>query len=469
MEYLDTIVAFVNDILWSYVLIVMLLGLGIYFSFKTRFVQLRMLGEMSRLVGDGVGQKAGKHHVSSFQAFCISTASRVGVGNIAGIAIAIVSGGPGAIFWMWVIAVLGSASGFVESTLAQIYKVKGENGGYRGGPAYYIKYALGNDKAAAFFAVLISVTFGLIFNSVQANTITIALHASYGIDRAMMGIVLATLTAIVIFGGVRRIAKVTEWLVPIMAGLYILTALYIVIINIGLLPGVLCDIAASAFSLDAAFGGGIGAALMTGIKRGLFSNEAGMGSVPNAAATADVSHPVKQGLVQAMGVFVDTMLVCTSSAFIVLIAGTYANSEMTGIELVQSSLSLHLGSWAPGMLAFFVLMFAFSSIVGNYYYGESNIGFFDTNPKWLTAFRVAVVGMVIFGSIAKISLVWDLADLFMALMAVTNLVAIAMLGRFAFIALKDYTKQKEQGIKDPVFHADTMPSQKGISVWRDKK
>lgn len=468
MDFLDTIVAFLNDILWSYVLIVMLIGLGIYFSFATKFVQLRMLGEMLRLMGESAGQKAGKHKVSSFQAFCISTASRVGVGNIAGIAIAIVSGGPGAIFWMWIIAVLGSASGFVESTLAQIYKVRDEKGGFRGGPAYYIKNALGSKRAAAFFAVLISVTFGLIFNSVQANTITVAVNASYGFDRFTMGLVLAASTAAVIFGGVTRIAKVTEWIVPIMAGLYILTAVYITITNLSLLPKVLYDIVSSVFSLNAAFGGGIGAAMLTGIKRGLFSNEAGMGSVPNAAATADVSHPVKQGLVQALGVFVDTMLVCTSSAFIVLLAGNYTDSGLTGIELAQASLALHLGAWAPSLLAFFILLFAFSSIVGNYYYGESNIGFFDTNPVWLIAFRVAVVGMVLFGSVAKISLVWDLADLFMALMAITNLIAITCLGKYAFIALKDYTRQKSQGIKDPVFHADTLPSQRGVEVWHDK-
>lgn len=468
MDILDSIVASANDFLWSYVLIVMLVGLGVYFSFATKFVQLRLLGEMFRLMGEGVGEKAKKHHVSSFQAFCISTASRVGVGNIAGIAIAIVSGGPGAIFWMWVIAMIGSASGFVESTLAQIYKVKTNGGGYRGGPAYYIKNALGSPKWAAFFAVLISVTFGLIFNSVQANTITVALSASYGIDRMAMGGALAVLTAAVIFGGVTRIAKVTEWIVPIMAGLYILTAFYITIVNISLLPGVLYDIVSSAFSLDAAFGGGIGAAMMTGIKRGLFSNEAGMGSVPNAAATADVSHPVKQGLVQAMGVFVDTMLVCTSSAFIVLLAGGYKTSGLTGIELAQASLALHLGSWAPSLLALFILLFAFSSIVGNYYYGESNIGFFNSNPAYLLAFRVAVVVMVAFGSVAKISLVWDLADLFMAFMAITNLVAIALLSKFAFLALKDYTRQKEQGVKDPVFRADVLPSQTGVSVWRGK-
>ena len=473
MEVLGNWVAAVNEVLWSYVLIVMLIGIGAYFSFVSRFVQLRMLKEMFRLVTEGVGQKTQGQHVSSFQAFCISTASRVGVGNIAGIAIAIVMGGPGAIFWMWFIAAIGAASGFVESTLAQIYKVRGKYGNFRGGPAYYIKNALGSTKAAIFFAVLISVTYGLIFNAVQANTITIATETAFGIDRFTTGIIIAILTASVIFGGVSRIAKVSEWMVPIMAGFYILTAFYIVIVNIKLVPGMLQLIVASAFQWDAALGGGIGAALMTGIKRGLFSNEAGMGSVPNAAATADVTHPVKQGLVQAVGVFFDTMIVCTSSAFIVQLSGDYTQAvnaqgvQLTGVELVQASLALHLGTWAPGLLAFFIVMFAFSSIVGNYYYGESNINFFKAKPIYLLAFRVFVVAMVLFGSVAKISLVWDLADLFMALMAMTNLIAIVLLGKYAFIALQDYREQQARGIKEPVFRASTMPSQKGIEVWKD--
>lgn len=323
MEFLESFVAFTNDILWSYVLIVMLVGLGIWFSLRTRFVQVRCLKEMVRLLKEGVGQKTEHNHISSFQAFCVSTASRVGVGNIAGIAIAIVSGGPGAIFWMWIITILGSATGFIESTLAQIYKVPREGGGYRGGPAYYIKNVLGNKPMAALFAVLISVTFGLIFNSVQANTITISLQAAFGLDRFVMGCIIAALTGIVIFGGVARIAKVAEWMVPIMAGLYLLIALGVTLMNIEKLPQVFNAIFSSAFDLQAVAGGGMGAALMTGIKRGLFSNEAGMGSVPNAAATASASHPVKQGLIQAFGVFVDTLLVCSASAFIVLLSDGY--------------------------------------------------------------------------------------------------------------------------------------------------
>lgn len=469
MDFLDQIVGQINEVLWSYVLIVMLLGLGVFFTLRTGFVQIRMLGEMLRVMKEGVGQKAGEVHVSSFQAFCISTASRVGVGNIAGIAIAVVTGGPGAIFWMWIIAILGAASGFVESTLAQIYKVRGAGGGYQGGPAYYMKNVLGNPGMAMLFAILISVTFGLIFNAVQANTLTLALHTAFGFDRLTLGMAIAALTAVVIFGGVRRIAQVTEWIVPIMASVYILTAFYVTLANIALLPGVLYDIVTQAFRPDAAIGGGLGAALMTGIKRGLFSNEAGMGSVPNAAATADVTHPVKQGLIQALGVFVDTLVVCTSSAFIVLLFSDYRSAGLTGIELVQAALAQHLGPWVPDLLAGFILLFAFSSIVGNYYYGESNISFLFPNPIWLQLFRAAVVGMVLFGSVAKIALVWDMADLFMGLMAITNLIAIFCLGKHAFWALADYRRQKAAGIQEPVFRADRMPDAKGVAVWRDSE
>lgn len=465
MEFLESFVAFANDILWSYVLIVMLVGLGIWFSLKTRFVQVRCLKEMVRLLKEGVGQKTEHNHISSFQAFCVSTASRVGVGNIAGIAIAIVSGGAGAIFWMWIIAVLGSATGFIESTLAQIYKVPREGGGYRGGPAYYIKNVLGNKPMAALFAVLISVTFGLIFNSVQANTITVSLQAAFGLDRFVMGCIIAALTGIVIFGGVARIAKVAEWMVPIMAGLYLLIALGVTLMNIEKLPQVFATIFESAFGWQAVAGGGMGAALMTGIKRGLFSNEAGMGSVPNAAATASATHPVKQGLIQAFGVFVDTLLVCSASAFIVLLSDGYTEGKLTGIELVQQSLSQQLGPWAPSFLAGMICLFAFSSIVGNYYYGEINIGFISKNYMTLMLFRVFVVGMVLFGSVAKVALVWDMADLFMALMAITNLVAIALLGKYAYIALHDYMDQKRAGIEEPEFDPAILPSQQGIEVW----
>ena len=467
MEFLENIVAFANDILWSYVLVVMLIALGLWFSLRTGFVQLRLFREMIRLLKEGTSHDGGHAHISSFQAFCISTASRVGVGNIAGIAIAIMTGGPGAIFWMWVIAVIGAASGFTESTLAQIYKVRDpKTFGFRGGPAYYIRNCLGSRKAAALFAVLISVTFGLCFNSVQSNTIAISLNTTFGVDRALVGLFLTVLAAVVIFGGLQRIAHLSSWLVPIMASLYLLLALVIVVLNITHIPAMFASIISQAFSPDAAVGG-IGAAILTGAKRGLFSNEAGMGSVPNAAATAFVSHPVKQGLVQALGVVVDTLLVCTASACIVLLFDGYADSGKTGIELVQLALAQHLGGFAGVLLSVMVFMFAFSSIAGNYYYGESNIQFFSTKPVYLLAFRILVVAMVAFGSVAELPFVWNLADLFMALMAIVNLVAIALLGRNAFLALKDYQDQKKAGVADPVFHPEKLIDRRGIEAWNN--
>ena len=466
MSLVENFISSANNILWSYVLIILLVGLGLWFSLRTRFVQIRMLGEMFKLLKDGVGVNHGQQAISSFQAFCVSTASRVGVGNIAGIAIAIASGGPGAIFWMWAIALLGAATGFVESTLAQIYKVPTHGNGFRGGPAYYIKNALGSTFFSTVFAILISVTFGLIFNSVQANTITVSLHAAFGVDRLTMGVILALSTAFAVFGGIHRIAKIAEWMVPIMAGIYLLTALIITLLNLSLLPGVLKLIVSSAFNVHAAIGGGLGAAIMTGVKRGLFSNEAGMGSVPNAAATAFVSHPVKQGLVQALGVFVDTLLVCSATAFIILLSTSYHTTNLTGIELAQQSLAFHIGPWAPSLLAVLICLFAFSSIVGNYYYGEINIAFLNSNPLILTMFRICVVAMVLFGSIAKVALVWNMADLFMALMALTNLIAISQLAKYSYIALDDYVKQKKAGIASPIFDPKIIPEQKGIYAWK---
>ncbi len=469
MEFISNIVDTLNGWLWSYILIAMLVSLGTYFTVRTGFVQIRCLKEMVRLITNTAGSKVGENSISSFQAFCISTASRVGVGNIAGVAIAVVSGGPGAVFWMWLIALIGSASGFVESTLGQIYKVPRQGGGFLGGPAYYIKNVLGNKAMATLFAVLISVTYGLIFNSVQSNTIAISFNNAFGVDRAVVGGIVTALTALVIFGGITRIARVAEMMVPFMAGIYLLVAFYVVITNINLVPQMLVNIVSSAFGMDAAIGGGIGAAMMQGIKRGLFSNEAGMGAVPNAAATATTSHPVKQGLIQAFGVFVDTLLVCTASAFIVMLTQDYAASGKTGIELAQYALVQHIGSWAAPFLALMIILFAFSSIVGNYYYGDINMPFICESKNALNVYRVLVVGMVMFGSVAEVPLVWNLADLFMALMAIVNLVAIAQLGKFAYIALDDYLAQKRAGVMEPEFDPSVMPDQKGIECWSKEK
>lgn len=465
MTWLNDIVTSVNDILWSYVLIIMLVGLGIWFTARTGFVQVRLLPEMVRLVGEGAGAQPRKGHISTFQAFCVSTASRVGVGNIAGIAIAVVTGGPGAVFWMWVIATLGAATGFVESTLAQVYKVPKKGGGFVGGPAYYIGNVLGSPFFAMVFSVLISITYGLIFNSVQANTIALSMQTSFGVSPLVAGIGIAALTGIVIFGGVIRIAKIVGWMVPFMAGAYLLLAFIVTVMNITMVPEVLATIVRCAFDFDAVLGAGFGMALMTGIKRGLFSNEAGMGSIPNAAATADATHPAKQGLVLALGVYVDTLFVCTASAMIVMLSPDWQTAGVTGIELAQHSLAGQLGDWTNVFMTVIVLFFAFSSIIGNYFYGEVNMDFISHSPAALPIFRGLVVLMVFFGSIASLGLVWNLADLFMALMAILNLIAIAMLGRIAYVVLEDYCAQKRAGVKNPEFDPSVLPSSKGILAW----
>lgn len=463
---LNQIVSNINLYLWNYLIIFILIGAGLFFTMTTGAVQIRMFKEMVRLVASGAGTKTDKNHVSSFQAFCVSTASRVGVGNIAGIAIAVVLGGPGAIFWMWVIALIGSATGFIESTLAQIYKEPIAKGGFYGGPAYYIRYGLNSKFLSILFAILITITFGWIYNSVQANTLAASLH-TFGIDVTYTGIVVSILLGLIIFGGIQRVAKISEIIVPIMAVLYIGTALFVVLMNIQEFPAMIHKIVSSAFDPYAAGGGFMGATMMNGIKRGLFSNEAGEGSVPNAAATAAVHHPVEQGLVQAFGVFLDTFIICTSSAFIVLIVGDYSITGLTGIALVQHNLEAQLGAWAPYAVTVFIIMFSFSSLVGNYYYGEININHLTDKKYVLHLFRIGVVAMAFIGSIASLDLVWNLADLFMAFLVLTNVSSILRMGRTAGLALDDYIKQRKAGIQTPVFNRKVLNHTYGIVWWSD--
>lgn len=468
-QALNAIIGPINNFLWSYILIAVLVLLGLWFTVRTGFVQFRCIPEMFRLIGEGVGSTPRKGHISTFQAFCVSTASRVGVGNIAGIAIAVVMGGPGAVFWMWVIATIGAASGFVESTLAQIFKVKRAGGGFSGGPAYYLRNVLGSPFFATVFAVLISVTYGLIFNSVQANTMAASVHTSWGVSTVVTGVVVSLCTAAVIFGGLTRIARVVGMMVPVMAGAYLLVSIAITVIHIDQYPRVLWEIFSNAFDFDAAYGATFGMIVMTGIKRGLFSNEAGMGAVPNAAAAAAATHPVKQGLVQALGVYFDTLVVCTASAMIVLIVPGWKESGLTGIELIQHSLSNEFGTWINHFITIVVLFFAFSSIIGNYFYGEMNMGFISKKPSALRVFRVLVVAMAFIGSVTQLSLVWNLADLFMALMALLNLAAIALIGRYAYRALADYLAQKNAGIKDPEFDPKCLGQVRGVQCWPRNK
>ena len=466
LAFLSDLISFGNTYIGTYLLIILLLIAGFYFTFKTQFVQFRMIKEMIKLLGDGVGKSSKDGKVSSFQAFCISTASRVGTGNIAGVALAIAVGGPGSVFWMWIIALIGGASSFVESTLAQIYKVKDASGAYRGGPAYYIEKGLNKRWLGLLFSILITITFGFVFNAVQANTITEAFQTAFGMDKLFMGIILAIVTAAVIFGGVQRIAKVSEIIVPVLAVAYVLVALLVIALNITKIPAMISLIVSNAFDFSSFASGAFGVMFIQGVKRGLFSNEAGMGSAPNAAATAEVNHPVQQGLIQTLGVFTDTILICSCTAFVILLSGIYADSDLTGIQLTQAALTSQIGVIGNYFVAFCILLFAFSSIIGNYYYGESNIEFMSAKKFWLVAYRIIVVGMIIFGSLTKVAIGWDLADLFMSFMAIVNLIAILLLGKFAFKALKNYTDQKKQGVKNPIFKASDIEGLTNVDEWK---
>ena len=464
--WLGRIAAASSDFLWTYILIAVLIGCALWFTLRTRGVQFRMIGEMFRLLGESTDKHDGKKHISSFQAFAVSVATRVGTGNLAGVATAIAVGGPGAVFWMWLIALLGSASAFIESTLAQLFKQRDKHS-FIGGPAYYILKGLKQPWLAAIFAVLISITFGLSYNSIQSNTICSALNVAFGVDPLTVGLILAALSLLVIFGGIHRIAKVSSVIVPIMALGYLLLALFIIFRHFDLIPQVFKIIFQDAFGIRQIAGGGFGATLMNGIKRGLFSNEAGEGSAPNVAATASTSHPVKQGLIQALGVFTDTLVVCSCTAFIILFSGAYTQGDLNGIALTQAALESEIGRFGSIFVAVAILLFAYSSIIGNYYYGAANIRFL-TDKKWvLTLYRILSGGvMVVFGAIASLGLVWNLGDLCMALLTACNLYAIARLGKYAFRLLDDYRAQRKAG-RNPVFRRSTTP-ELDLDCWEDE-
>ncbi len=461
----------VSNVLWTYVLVYVLLGVGLYFGIRTRFVQVRMFGRMVAQIASSRGGSEGG--ISSFQAFCVGLASRVGTGNIAGVAIALTLGGPGAIFWMWVVALVGMATALIEATLAQIFKLPASDGSFRGGPAFYIERGLGSRRGGIVFAVLLIFTFGIAFNMVQANTIADVLAGGHGVDARWSALLLMALTAPVVFGGVRRIARVAEFMLPAMALAYVLLALVIIAMNITQVGDVLVTIFTAAFGVgQAAAGltGGLAAALLNGAKRGLFSNEAGMGSAPNAAATATTSHPVKQGLIQSLGVFVDTIIVCSATAFIILFAGSdvYVPGETTeGASLTQAAVANELGSGTTWMMTILVFVFAFSSVLGNYSYAEVNLAYLRTRPAMVVAFRVLVVVIVGAGSLLELEAVWALADVAMGLMALVNLVALVLLARWALGALRDFERQVKAGV-DPVFRTvgnRDLPRDLPDSVW----
>ena len=457
MEILDII----NEY-WSYGLIVMLLFSALYFTIKTRGMQFTMIGEMIKeFINSGKKKNTKENNsdkeektVSSFQAFAVSIASRVGTGNLAGVATAIAVGGPGAVFWMWVIALLGATNAFIESTLAQLYKVKGKYS-FMGGPAYYIKYGIGNKLWANTFAVLITITFGLAYNSVQSNTIASAVNESIGLSPTIVGIILTIKSLAIICGSIQRISRFSEIVVPIMALSYIALAIVIIALNITQIPAILKLIVTEAFTIKSTIGGGLGMAMIMGIKRGLFSNEAGEGSAPNVAATASVTHPVKQGLIQTLAVYTDTLIICTCTALIILCSGVF-NSGADGIVLTQVALTHEIGPIGTHFVTIAIFLFAFTSIIGNYYYGETNIQFMTANKWALWIYRAAVGAMVMIGAIASLDLVWALADITMGMMTICNLAAILVLGKYAIILLNDYRSQRLKGY-DPTYHSSTIP------------
>ncbi|MFW2432136.1 alanine/glycine:cation symporter family protein [Staphylococcus cohnii] len=461
-----------NDLIWSQYLIGLLITAGIFFTIGSKFVQLRWIPEMFRAIGEKPETlENGKKGISPFQAFAISAGSRVGTGNIAGVATAIVLGGPGAVFWMWIIAFIGAASAFIEATLAQVYKVPDEEGGYRGGPAYYITKGLNQKWLGVVFAVLITVTFAFVFNTVQSNTIAESLKTQYNVSPIVTGIILAIVTAIIIFGGVRSIATLSSIIVPVMAIIYIGLVAVILIFNYDQIIPMIATIVKNAFGFEQATGGAVGAAVLQGIKRGLFSNEAGMGSAPNAAATAAAPHPVKQGLIQSLGVFFDTMLVCTATAIMILLYTglEFGENAAQGVAVTQSALNEHLGSAGGIFLTIAITLFAFSSVIGNYYYGQSNMEFLWENKTVLFIFRCLVVVLVFVGAVVKTETVWSTADVFMGLMAIVNLVAIIGLSNIAFAVMNDYQRQRKAG-KKPVFKPEELEINLfGIESWGMKK
>lgn len=453
---LNDILGGINDFMYTYLLLLLLVGTGLYFTIRSRFVQVRLLKDGFRLLLEKAGEENGEKQVSSFQALMISTASRVGTGNIAGIATAIAAGGPGAVFWMWLMAIIGGASAFIESTLAQVYKVK-DGKDFRGGPSYYIERALGKRWMGVLFSILLILCFAYGFNGLQSYNMSSALEYyipgyTDSIYPMIVGIVLAIATALVIFGGVHRIGFISSVIVPIMAGAYLLMGIATVVLNLPQFPGVIKLILSEAFDVQAIFGGMAGSAVVIGIKRGLFSNEAGMGSAPNAAASASVSHPAKQGMVQVISVFIDTLLICSATAMMLLLSGVQGEAGvLDGIPFVQQAIAVNVGKWGIHFITAAIFAFAFSSLIGNYYYAESNILFIKDNKVLLFVFRCTCILAVFLGAQANFSTMWNIADITMGCMAVVNIIAILLLGNTAIKVLKDYESQRKAG-KDPIFY-----------------
>lgn len=474
MEKLTELVVLVEGFISTNILLYVLIGLGAYFTFRTRAAQLRLFGQAWKLLGESRNKRGDS--LSSFQAFTVGLASRVGTGNIAGVALALVLGGPGALFWMWVVAILGMATSFTESTLAQLFKVHHQDRIYRGGPAYYMERGLGSRAAGVVFAALLVFSYGLVFPMVQANTIAAQLHTAWKVPAVYTAIILVVISIPIILKGLRTVAKATEIIVPIMALIYLIVALVIIVLNIASLPQVITDILAGAFGLKAGLAGtagGVFAAITNGAKRGLFSNEAGQGSMPNGAATADVPHPVNQGLIQSLGTFIDTIVVCSATGFMILLAGKdvyQPGQELDDGLLTQTALTHHLDygtGWTLVFMTVVVFLFSYSSVLGYSVFAEININYLKWGRTGVLGLRILMISAVGIGAVIALELAWSLADLALALMTIMNMVAVALLGRYAWATLSDYDRQRKAGIVEPVFiSAEALPDLpiKG-SVW----
>lgn len=442
----NTVVDFINNILWGdgLVLLYLLVICGVWFTLRLKLIQLFDFKHMFELMFSKSSRS--NSGITPFQALCTSLSARVGTGNLAGVAVAISLGGAGAIFWMWAIAFLGMATGYAESLLGQVYKIKDSNGQYRGGPAYYIRQGIQNKAFSLLFALCLFLGYGFIFSAVQANTITDALNNSYGISTSYSGIVIIILAALIVIGGLRAIARFAEYIVPFMGIAYVLLALAITIINIQFLPAVLGDIISSAFGLQEAGAGAVAAAIKNGIQRGLYSNEAGSGSVPHAAAAAmpEPNHPASQGYVQMLGVFIDTMVLCTATAFIILLSSETGSGKMEGITLTQTAMQAHIGSLGSDLVAFAISLFSFTSVVANYAYGESNLHLFKLDNKvGRGAYTTGYLAMIYWGSVASLPMVWAMADMALGLMTVVNVVAIIILTPTIVKVTQDYIQQRK--------------------------
>ncbi|OOR88094.1 sodium:alanine symporter family protein [Moraxella caviae] len=477
----------INTPLWD-ILIWMLIAIGLFFTLISGFAQFRLFGRSVKTMLTSRSGHNADDGISAFQAFVTGLASRVGVGNVAGVAIAISLGGAGAVFWMWLIALIGMCSALAESSLAQLFKIRDPlTGRFRGGPAYYIEQGLGQKWLGVVFAIALIVCFGFVYQSIQSNTITQSLQSAMGcvsendacqgdwqIYKHVVGAMLVILTAPIIFGGIQRVSKIAEMIVPFMAMIYLAVAAFVIVLNITEVPAVIGLIFTKAFTFEAAggglFGSMVSAAMMQGIKRGLYSNEAGQGSAPNAAAAASVKHPVEQGTIQMLGVFVDTLIVCSCTAFVILLATMPENAgDLTGVQLTQAALEQHVGGWGQYFLAGLLFVFAFSTIIGNYAYAESNMQFLKNNEIVLTLFRVLVLAFVYFGAVTKVAVVWDMGDLTMGTMAFINLIAIVLLSKYVFALVKDYQSQIRAGVAEPEFKLENHPQMQAkvkSDIWR---